>query len=213
MKKKLLVLLMILAMGILSGCGMTEEEASEYVKASLDAAYKGEFDAFVEITDSTPEGAQAMYEENMIHTMEAAGFSDLNLSDELTEQYRQLFLDISKVVNYTVGAAKECEDDGYDVTVEIYPLLLFDNIDEEAITEAVVERIEGMKKYPSDEKIVEITFEEMYEMLAEDVKAPVYSEEMVTQTVGVHKDEEGMYYILEEDMLALDNALFNLHDK
>ena len=53
----------------------------------------------------------------------------------------------------------------------------------------------------------------MYEMLAEDVKAPLYSEEMVTQTVGVHKDEDGMYFISEEDMLELDNALFNLHDK
>ena len=49
MKKKLFVLLMILTMGILSGCGMTAEEASDYVKASLDAAYKGEFDSFVDL--------------------------------------------------------------------------------------------------------------------------------------------------------------------
>ena len=213
MKKKLLIFLMILTMGLLSGCGMTEEEASEYVKASLDAAYKGEFDAFVEITDSTLEGAEAMYEENIIHTMEAAGFADMELSDELLEQYKQLFFDISKAVNYTVGGAEESENGEYLVTVEIYPLEIFEDIDEEEITKAVIKRIEKMKKYPSDNKIIEITFEEMYEVLSEEIKNPVYSDEMVIQTVGVHKNDEGMYYISEEDMLNLDNALFALENK
>ena len=87
MKKKILVLFTILMMGILTGCGMKEEEAKAYVEASLDAAYMGEFDAFVEITDSTPEGAAAMYDENIEHIMDAAGFADLNLDEELTEDY------------------------------------------------------------------------------------------------------------------------------
>lgn len=211
MKKKLFVFLMILTMGILSGCGMTAEEASDYVKASLDAAYKGEFDAFVEITDSTPEGAKAMYEENIIHTMEAAGFSDMDISDELTKQYRQLFLDISKVANYTVGDAKETENGEYEVEVKIYPLTLFAQVSEDEVTEAVIDRIDGMKKYPSDNKIVQITFEELYDIYAEKMKEPEYSDEMVVQTVGVHKNEEGMFYISEEDMLALDKAMFELN--
>ena len=211
MKKKLFVFLMILTMGILSGCGMTAEEASDYVKASLDAAYKGEFDAFVEITDSTPEGAKAMYEENIIHTMEAAGFSDMEISDELTEQYKQLFLDISKVVNYRVGIANETENGEYEVEVEIYPLTIFAQVSENEVTEAVIARIDGMKKYPSDNKIVQITFEELYDIYAEKIKEPEYSDEMVVQTVGVHKNEEGMFYISEEDMLALDKAMFELN--
>lgn len=211
MKKKLFVFLMILTMGILSGCGMTAEEASDYVKASLDAAYKGEFDAFVEITDSTPEGAKAMYEENIIHTMEAAGFSDMDISDELTKQYRQLFLDISKVANYTVGDAKETENGEYEVEVKIYPLTLFAQVSEDEVTEAVIDRIDGMKKYPSDNKIVQITFEELYDIYAEKMKEPEYSDEIVVQTVGVHKNEEGMFYISEEDMLALDKAMFELN--
>ena len=211
MKKKLFVFLMILTMGILSGCGMTAEEASDFVKASLDAAYKGEFDAFVEITDSTPEGAKAMYEENIIHTMEAAGFSDMDISDELTKQYRQLFLDISKVANYTVGDAKETENGEYEVEVKIYPLTLFAQVSEDEVTEAVIDRIDGMKKYPSDNKIVQITFEELYDIYAEKMKEPEYSDEIVVQTVGVHKNEEGMFYISEEDMLALDKAMFELN--
>lgn len=212
MRKKLLVILMILTMCLLGGCGMTEEEASEYVKASLDAVYKGEFDAFVEITDSTPEGAQAMYEENIIHTMEAAGFSDMQISEELTEKYRQLFHDVSKLANYTVGEAAE-SDDGYNVSVEIYPLTLFADVTEKEVTKAVVNKIDGMKKYPGDEKVVEITFEVLYEIYADKIKSPEYSDEKVVQTVGVHKNEKGMYYISEEDMLKLDNAMFELSNK
>ena len=213
MKKKFLMLLMILTMFVLTACGMTEEEASAYVKASLDAAYKGEFEEFVEITDSTIEGAQAMYEENMVHTMEAAGFSDMEINDELIGKYKQLFLDISKSVNYTVGAATETENGEFEVQVEINPLLVFTNISEEEITEAVIDRIMDMKKYPSDEKITEIAFEEMYEILVEEIKEPTYSDEKIVQSVGVHKDEDGMYYISEEDMLALDNVFFDLENK
>lgn len=213
MKKKLLVLSMIFTIGLLSGCGMTEEEASEYVKASLDAAYKGEFDAFVEITDSTPEGAQAMYEENIIHTMEAAGFSDMNITDELTEKYRQLFHDVSKAVDYTVGEAVESEDGGYDVMVEIYPLTIFAEVSEAEITEVVVDRINDMKKYPSDKKIVEITFEELYKIYDEKIKEPAYADEKIIHTVSIHKNEKGMYYISEEDMLTLDKAMFELNNK
>lgn len=213
MRKRIVFLFLLSIIGILSGCGMSEEDASEYVKASLDAAYKGEFDAFVEITDSTPEGAQAMYEENIEHTMEAAGFSEMNLNNELTEKYRQLFLDISKTVDYTVGEAIENEDGDYDVEVIIYPLTIINDIDEELITKTVISKIEKMEKYPKDEKITEITFEVIYEILSEKVKEPVYDGQKVKQIITVHKNEEGMYYISEEDMLALDNALFDLRNK
>lgn len=208
MKKSLLVLLMILTMAVLSGCGMTEEEASEYVKASLDAAYKGEFEVFVEITDSTPEGAQAMYEENIVHTMEAAGFSEMKISDELTDKYKQLFLDILKIADYSVGEAHETENGEFEVSVEITPLKIFDEISEDKVSEAVISRIDKMKKYPGDKKITEITFEEIYEILSEELKEPSYGEEAIDHTVTVHKNEKGMYYISEEDMLTLDSALF-----
>jgi len=213
MKKKVLVCLMVLLMGILSGCGMTEEEASEYVKASLDAAYKGEFDAFVEITDSTPEGAKAMYEENIVHTMEAAGFHEQEISDELADKYKQLFHDLSKAVDYTVVEAMENQDGEFDVSVEIYPLMCISDITEEDVTEVLLSRIDKMKKHPSDKKITELTFEIIYEMLVENVKEPTYDDQIITQTVTVHKNENGKYYISEEDMLTLDSALFNQHKK
>ena len=41
-KKGLLAALVILAMMVLSGCGMSAEDAQSYAKSVLDANYKGE---------------------------------------------------------------------------------------------------------------------------------------------------------------------------
>jgi len=207
MKKSLILLLTLFVIGIMTGCGMSEEEAKEYVQASLDAAYKGEFDAFIEITDSTPEGAKAMYEENIVHTMEMAGFSEMNLSEELTEKYEQLFLELAKSADYTVGDATKGEDGNLTVEVMVRPMTIFEGIDVE-VTEALLDKIAEMEEYPDDSEIIEMSFEEMYNVLTERMNNPVYGDEQVAVTINVHKNEEGMYAISEEDMLILDNALF-----
>jgi len=206
MNKKIILLLMILTMGILSGCGMSEEEASEYVKASLDAAYKGEFDDFVSITDSTPEGAKAMYEENIVHTMEAAGFNEKNLDAELIEKYEQFFLEAMNIADYTIGEAYDTPDGDYEVEVIVRPLKIFEGIDE-AVTDGVLSRIEKAKKHPTEKQITKISFEVMYDILSEKIKNPEYGEEKAV-VIRLHKNEKGMYMISEEDMIALDGALF-----
>ena len=206
MKKKLLVLLTVLIMGILTGCGMTEEEAKEYVEATLDASYKGEFEAFVEITDSTPEGAAAMYDENMEHIMQSAGFDEQNLGEELTENYKELFLALIKKAEYSVGNAVK-NDDSFTVEVEVRPITIFEDIETE-VTDAVINHISELDKYPDEEEINKIAFEEMYNVLSGKVEVPTYSEETVNVSINLHKNDKGMYEISEEDMRILDNALF-----
>lgn len=207
MKNKVLVFLMIFVMGILAGCGMKEEDAKAYVEASLDAAYKGEFDAFVEITDSTPEGAAAMYEENIEHIMEAAGFADLEISEELTNNYKQLFLDLIRQADYTVGEAVKNEDDSFAVEITVKPMTILVGIEEE-LTNALLTRIGELEEFPSDEEIIQMSFEEMFTIMSGRVDEPTYSDESSVVTVHLHKNEENMYEIDEEDMLALDSLLF-----
>lgn len=206
MRKKLLVLLTVLVMGIFTGCGMTEDEAKEYVKATLDASYKGEFEAFVEITDSTPEGAAAMYDENMEHIMQSAGFDEQDLGEELTNNYKELFLALIKKAEYSVGDVTK-NDDSFTVEVEVRPITIFDNIETE-VSDAVINRISEMDKYPDEEAINKIAFEEMYNILNGKVEVPTYSNETVEVSINLHKNDRGMYEISEEDMLTLDNALF-----
>jgi len=206
MKKKILVFLMMMLMGIITGCGMSEDDAKEYVKASLDAAYKGEFEAFVNITDSTPEGAKAMYEENIIHTMEAAGFNEKNLDEELLEKYEQFFLKSMNMADYTIGEAYETPEGDFEVEVVVRPLKVFEGIDQ-TVTDEVLSRIEKMKKHPTEKQITKISFEVMYDILAKKIDKAEYGDEKAV-VIRLHKNEKGMYMISEEDMIALDSTLF-----
>ena len=122
-KMKSLVLILVLAVSAwtLTGCGgMSEDEAKEYAQAVLDASYKGEFDSYMELTDSTEEEAREMYEGNMDATMAAVGFEEMGASQEMQEDYRQLFLDMAKLAKYSLGEVTEIED-GFEIQVTVEP--------------------------------------------------------------------------------------------
>ena len=85
--------------------------------------------------------------------------------------------------------------------------IIFDGIESE-LTDAVLDRISKMDKHPDDTEINKIGYEEMYNILVAKVETPVYGDETVKVTIGLHKNDKGMYEISEEDMLTLDNALF-----
>ena len=107
-KRGLLAVLLIAVMTLLCGCGgMSAEDAQSYAKSIMDASYKGEFDKYIEWTKSSEEEAKELYEGNIDATMQEAGFAGLGLSDELTESYRELFLNMIKQAKYEVGEAKD----------------------------------------------------------------------------------------------------------
>ena len=72
----------------------------------------------------------------------------------------------------------------------------------------MINHISELDKYPDEEEINKIAFEEMYNVLSGKVEVPTYSEETVNVSINLHKNDKGMYEISEEDMLILDNALF-----
>lgn len=206
-KKGLLAILLIGVMTILCGCGgMSTEDAQSYAKSVLDASYKGEFDKYIEWTKSSEEEAKELYEGNIDTTMNEAGFGDLGISDELTESYRQLFLDMIKQAKYEVGEAKEADDDAYTIDVTIEPFIAFEGLEEE-VNASFTEEISNMEEIPSDDEINQMVFQKMYDLMVERIASPVYGDP-VTVTITVQPDADGVYYISQEDMTALDDALF-----
>lgn len=206
-KRGLLALLLVVIMTALCGCGgMSTEDAQSYAKSVLDASYKGEFAKYMEWTKSSEEDAKELYEGNIDVTMKEAGFSALGLSEELTESYRQLFLDMIKLAKYDVGEAKEASDDAFTIDVTVEPFIAFEGLQDEVNT-AVTEELTNAEQIPSDEEINQMVFQKMYELMAERIASPVYGDP-TTVTITVKPDADNVYYIAQEDMTALDDALF-----
>ena len=78
-------------------------DASDYVRAVLDASYKNETDLYVEITGIPEEEAAGIFDENLDLTME--GFRRSDMPEEMLSRYRDLFGEIAKRVSLYGGGA------------------------------------------------------------------------------------------------------------
>ncbi len=207
MKCGILALLAAVSMAVLTGCGggMTADDAKEYAQAVLDASYKGEFDSYMELTDSTEEEAREMYEGNVDTTMEVVGFEELGVSEEMQANYRQLFLDMAKQAKYSLGDVSEIEN-GYEIEVTVEPFTGMSNLETE-LTDALMADLASVTEIPSEEELNEMTMQKMYDLLSEKVANPEYGEAQ-TMTLRVTADSDNVYSIPEEDTTALDSAMF-----
>ena len=206
MKCLVLALVLMISAWALAGCGgMSEDEAKEYAQAVLDASYKGEFDSYMELTDSTEEEAREMYEGNMDATMAAVGFEELGASQEMQADYRQLFLDMAKRAKYSLGDVTEMEN-GFEIQVTVEPFIGLDGLETE-LTDAVMAQLTESGEIPDDDELNQMTMQTMYDLMQDRLEAPEYGE-AESMTIRVTADSDNVYSIPEEDTTALDNALF-----
>jgi len=204
-KMSLLALLLVFVMVLLTGCGgMSKEDAKAYAQSVLDAQYKGEFKEYIKQTEATEKEAKELYEGNLDQLLTEAGIDKSTLSEEMVENYRNLFLDIGKKVDYKLGDAKEADDDSFTIDVKIKPLTAFEGLDDEVLS-AVQSELADAQEIPAQDKINELVYGKMYELLSEKIANPEYGDEQVV-TIHVKPDKEGVYYIPDEDLTALDNA-------
>ena len=206
MKCLVLALVLMISAWALAGCGgMSEDEAKEYAQAVLDASYKGAFDSYMELTDSTEEEAREMYEGNMDATMAAVGFEELGASQEMQADYRQLFLDMAKLAKYSLGDVTEMEN-GFEIQVTVEPFIGLDGLETE-LTDAVMAQLSESGEIPDDDELNQMTMQTMYDLMRDRLEAPEYGE-AESMTIRVTADSDNVYSIPEEDTTALDNALF-----
>lgn len=194
----------VMTLAMLTGCGMKADDAREYVQAALDASYKGDFKEYVKITESTEEEAKALYDGNMEQIMQSLGMGD-SMTEEMRAKYEELFKSIFSKAKYTVGEAKETEE-GFEVEVQTEQLQLFSELENDLIEE-MEKDLSGLEKQPTEEEINTIALENMHSLLTEKLSDPAYGEAQ-TITVRVTKDEDGVWNISEEDLTAVDEALF-----
>lgn len=197
-------------LALLGGC-VNQFNAAGYTKALLDVTYKNETEQYIELTGSTKEAADQIFDKSLDITME--DYEKLNLPDELEENYRKLFGDLMKSVRYTVAEAKEDNQGNFTVNVSIEPITLFDDtyaqFQEQAKEYAsqVSNDVMNGAEMPSEEEMQNHIYDLYYHILNENLEKGLSYGEPETVTVHVNKGEEDIYEIPKEDMSQLDDKM------
>ena len=191
----------------LAGCG--KFDAAAQVESCLDLLTKGETEQYMKMTGRSKEQAESDYESNIDAMM--TEMDQFNLSDELSNSYRQLFKDVYAKAKYTVKDAEKMDDkDGYYVTVEIEQMTgLFNGIQEELMTEFTEwANSFDADTYPTEDEMYEQMYQMMYDLMSARVDSITYNDpqEVVVEVIG----EDNVYSISDGSMTELDEALLDV---
>lgn len=213
MKKVGLLLLALLTVSVLGGCGSFD--ASGYIKALLDNSYKGDSAAFVEQKVGDENQAKELYDLGIDTEMNSL-ISGVNISEELRGEFKTVLQDVYKSVKYTVGEATKQEDDSYVVEVKYQKMKVFAPAMEkfqegqQAYTDEISEQVQNGGESPSEDEINE----QVYTILKDSIKdalANAEYEEETSTTVRVELQDK-VYSPNQEDVEALEYALFDLEE-
>ena len=207
--KKALVTGLVAVMMVVNLAGCGKFDAAAYVESCLDLLTKGETEQYMKMTGRTKEQAESDYESNIDAMM--TEMDQFNLSDELSNSFRQLFKDVYAKAKYTVKDAEKMDgQDGYYVTVEIEQMTgLFNGIQEELMTEFTDwANSFDADTYPTEDEMYEQMYQMMYDLMKARLDSITYNDpqEVVVEVIG----EDNVYSISDGSMTELDEALLDV---
>lgn len=201
------LLVSVLLTGMVSGC-TSDKSVRTYLQALLDASYKNDPAAFVEIKLGTAEDAQALYAQG-IDTGVSVFCSRLGVSDDHKEEFRQIYMDLLGKVRYTVEDAKKQSDGSYNVTVSYEKMNIFKPalaLHEENVAAMMNEWAESSEP-PSEEDMVVAVYGE-FKSSMETVLAEVQYDAAASMTVRIELIDN-VYTPNADDIAELEKALFD----
>lgn len=210
----LLASVMLMAF-MLSGCGKSEpsaEDAKKYVDSTVKLLCTGEYDKSVKFSD-IEEGKETEARDAIIDEMLADVASQYALSDEIKEQFRTFITNALAKCKYTVTDAVKTDDNGktgYDVTVSVEPLKVFNGA-EEAMTDVMVDLLSDTSVLSmTEEEVTNLVFSKIFDVLNDNLENPQYAaaEEIVVH-YGLMDEENNLYGLTEEDGQKLGEKLFS----
>ncbi len=209
----LTALSLVLVIGMLAGCSSkpAPEDAQAYVKAVLDAICLGEYDHSVKLADIEA-GSEGEMREQMIDEVLASFGSEQGLSDDVKADFKECMLKAFSLAKYTVGDAVATDDGGYDVTVSVEPLRMYDGFAEnlESTLEKRVTENAGTVISMSQEEQYNFVMGVIIEMLNKNLEDPKYdAAEEVTVHYGLLDEEQKLYGCSKEDGERLGAKLFS----
>ncbi|RGO23252.1 hypothetical protein DXB23_12680 [Dorea sp. OM02-2LB] len=214
MKKKIIKGVLLLAMAVLFLTGCSRNNVEGYVEGVLNATYKGDYAKYIHLTKCSQSEAQNLHTERIDECMKA--LEDLQISDDLKEQYRQFFQKELETVRFTVNGKKK-EKGGYNVEVSVEPYSMFQGVDQELeqkvdkySTEVTEAALKGTP-FPDENQLREKVYELLLEILNDHMNHITYGE---AETINIHVTEGKYqsYSIDGSELKKLDKKLVNLKE-
>lgn len=213
--KKLSIFLLFILVTACAVTGCTPSfDASAYIKACLDANTHGEFAEYADITKTSVEDVEALYNKGI--DTEISYLDSYNISDEKREEFRALFVDIYKSFKYEVGEAVRNDDDSYSVPVTTYKLQIFKDIMSEGeayLTDYAQKEVDAGRT-PTQEQLEEEALNYMCDTMKANLGALEYAE-AVTITVTVSPSQQNsqtVYSVGQADLQTLLESFIDIEN-
>ena len=197
---------------LLSGCGR-RANLSEYVKSTLDAAYKGSYKPYIRMTSCSGESAKQLHENRLNTCMSYV--ENAGISDELQEEYRKFFENYLGSVHYSVTQVK-AEDKVHKVTVKVEPYSMFTDIEQELsdavddyYTDVTTSAVVSGTALPNNQEAREKVYELLLNILENHMQHITYGEEEEL-TVRVTEESTNKFSINKDDLKEIDNTLMDM---
>lgn len=212
--KRLLSLLLILAMLLsLSACA-SEEDIELLVQGNLDELYLGKFSSdYMELTGSSEAECLESYERGI--AAEAKLFTLLysveNPSDALMDDIAEMYREIYSYAKYSVSKAERQSDGSFSLTVKVYPIDIFRRVEKN--WDKYMEDFYSDYGYADVDSMSEIERAAFEAAWADSIIAAVYScipslgyLKGVSIPVRVEKID-GYWTVSEEDFYQIDENI------
>ncbi|MBQ6806326.1 MAG: hypothetical protein IJO97_02710 [Lachnospiraceae bacterium] len=214
MKKIAALLVCVMSVGLLGGCG-NSFDASAYTKAVLDNAYKNDSTGFVELEVGTAEESAEVYQEGLDAVVDS-WLTAYEITDDYEADFEAIFADILSNVKYTVGEAEKQDDDSFIVTVTYEQMNVFAPAIEAytttvtELTAAWVEAAAAGEEIPTEDEMVA----ELVIALEDNLKnslANVTYDEAATTTIRIEL-VDNVYTPNTDDLATFESVIFDYEE-
>lgn len=206
------VLAMLMILG-LTGCSAFESKSKKYaayITCLLDANYKGQFETFLDMTDSDKEATQAVYEEGIAHLADSLiAYYGIELVDDGT--IRNTFIELTKQIyaasKYEARPAVK-SGNTYTVEVLVYPMDILESTYNDVIT--YIQTFNAKKDAGDfDEYEIEQYEVEFAQGIIDILTAaiPNISYKEPASTIVTIQTDDHSYFISQDDFTKLDHNL------
>lgn len=198
-----------------TGCGNAAKTYTDYVQAVLDVSYMGTTAAYMDMTDSTQEEADAVYQDEVDYLVELICYN----YDVVTEYasadtmagYEALAKDLLKKCKYTVQDAVK-SGSTYHITVVCEPFDFWE-ISLDPVSDYYNDDFADKYQSATEDQLEELEAEYAEEVLKilSPLAGQVGYKDPVNKIVEITVDKDGSYGISEQDWLDIDDLLLDMN--